>query len=674
MWLIAAACQDKPMTYSEQPFPANQGASDANPVGSNPTEVFRTELSPRQRAQARMHVDLDNAMTQTAWAMTHDYATQTWQTTQPARQLYSDEFHQGFTGALATENFKQTRNKNLDILVVIDNSASMQEEQANLATKLLPLLGAVQDYDWRIGVTTTDPSDKCLRRVIHKNDANTVDAFYQAVRAGIKGSGNERGVYTAVRALQGNCDGFGAWVRSDSALAVLVVSDEDNCSDQGVDCGNEPYARADYLTDYLARTRVVGQNAKIFGLIWHPSQERNDCVVAEHQGFIYADLVATSKGTWGSICDSDYTATLTAVSTNLLAVLQRQFTLAKAPDPGQTIRVEVDGQVMQQGYHVSGNVLTFDHAPAENSAIRVVYRHSGAPILNSFTLTQAAAENTLAVAVNGVLQGPQQYDWDRAQRRITFHTTPPESAVIRVEYRDNAPLATRFQLPQSYKSGSVELWINQMLTPVKEVSPQQGVIVIDPAPQDLAQISVRYLHPGAPLLSYALDVDDTLQAQVAIVDQQTGKNVPFQWTQSHQVSFAASEFKEGRILVATYPNAHRDDFSIQLPHDPIPQSVWVSGDAVYCKDAVILEGRKVRGDQCGFDSDIAAVDLGYEYFVGDVLPLFDVQPPDAALSPWAQWRVWVDKKEITAFTHHEQMLKIDEDLSDASSITVQITY
>src|SRR5690606_4781259 len=45
-----------------------------------------------------------------------------------------------------------------DILIVIDNSGSMEYEQRNMAQRVSNFLSILQGLDWRIAVTTTDPT------------------------------------------------------------------------------------------------------------------------------------------------------------------------------------------------------------------------------------------------------------------------------------------------------------------------------------------------------------------------------------------------------------------------------------------------------------------------------------------------------------------------------------
>ena len=174
------------------------------------------------------------------------------------RPQVTESHQQGAAPSSATDSFQQeSENGIVDILIVIDNSGSMREEQQNLSTKLQPLLTSISNSNWQIGVITTDPRDPCMRAVIKKGDANYLSAFATAINAGTSGSGNEQGIRQAVEGL--GCS-TNQWVRANSSLAVLIISDEDNCSNG--DCGSGA-ATSDpaYLTNYISNNlgRTVGE-------------------------------------------------------------------------------------------------------------------------------------------------------------------------------------------------------------------------------------------------------------------------------------------------------------------------------------------------------------------------------------------------------------------------------
>ncbi len=66
-----------------------------------------------------------------------------------------------YTQQVVSDFFQQNRRQTVDILMVIDNSCSMIEEQDKLATSFEAFIGAFEgvDVDWRIGAVTTDTLD-----------------------------------------------------------------------------------------------------------------------------------------------------------------------------------------------------------------------------------------------------------------------------------------------------------------------------------------------------------------------------------------------------------------------------------------------------------------------------------------------------------------------------------
>ena len=63
-----------------------------------------------------------------------------------------------YTSARMTDVFQQNRMNTVDVLLVVDNSCSMVEEQDKLGSNFQSFIAAFEgvDVDWQIGVTTTD--------------------------------------------------------------------------------------------------------------------------------------------------------------------------------------------------------------------------------------------------------------------------------------------------------------------------------------------------------------------------------------------------------------------------------------------------------------------------------------------------------------------------------------
>ena len=155
-----------------------------------------------------------------------------------------------------------------DILFVIDNSGSMREEQAGVALELPAFVSALQqgagvENDFQVGVITTTvyqnsisppPVGQVLRtfpdqagklrpatlvgggtsRILSGTDPNLVAEFSTLVQQGTTGSGQET-PFEAVRLATSppvvNNENAG-FLRKGARLVVVVVSDEDDCSEQ----------------------------------------------------------------------------------------------------------------------------------------------------------------------------------------------------------------------------------------------------------------------------------------------------------------------------------------------------------------------------------------------------------------------------------------------------------
>lgn len=385
--------------------------------------------------------------------------TQTFQ--QITRAGKQATFTQGKSGATTNEDYSITAFGVLDLLVVIDNSGSMSEEQSNLAARLSPLLSAVQDSDWRIAVTTTDPSDRCVTELIKKTDSNVASRFASAINAGTNGDGIERPVLRAVQGLKSECFlGPGKWLRDGSTVAVLIVTDEDNCHidvNQGYGCSGQSDKDGAYLTNYLASIRKVGVDARVYGIIRHSSQTQAQCSTALKSADIVASVISQSGGTWGSICDADYGATLSKISSDVAKILKTDFVIKGAPDPG-TLAITVSGQPWT-AYTLNGLVVHFTSPPPAGAPVRVAYRSGAAGVVtNKFDLPETPLEGSLAAQVNGgIVTG---LTWDAATRKVVFPANPTEGSTIIVSYKEAKPLVNTFLIAPDADTRYINVKVN----------------------------------------------------------------------------------------------------------------------------------------------------------------------------------------------------------------------
>jgi hypothetical protein len=413
--------------------------------------------------------------------------------TQENLPVADQSYVQGFKGDISSENFDQGDWGKLDLLVVVDNSGSMKEEQANLGTKLNPLLSKVEKSDWQIAVATTDPDDGCRIDLIKKSDTNPSQKFAAAVQRGTNGSGVERGILQAVRGLQNPCLLSQDWVRADSTLAVLIISDEDNChidTAQGYGCTGEDDLSYTHLTNYMSSIRTLGTDARIYGIIWHPSTAQAQCTTALKTGDAYAQAIEASGGKWGSICDADYTNTLTAISEDVAKILDYEFELAETPIDG-SLKVLVDGSIFDQ-FTLEDKLVKFTEAPPFGSKVEFAYRHGNEGEIKADFDIKDAHSAPLEVTVDGTAVAESNYTWDDQAKKLVFIEEPSDKSEIKIKYKKEAKLKSEFDIGKGVKKGTLTVTVDGKETPYT-YEETTGTIAFNPPPPEAAKIKATYV-------------------------------------------------------------------------------------------------------------------------------------------------------------------------------------
>ncbi|MEE2827791.1 MAG: hypothetical protein VX498_01270 [Myxococcota bacterium] len=162
----------------------------------------------------------------------------------------------------------------VDILWVVDNSSSMAEAQASLGATFPSVHAelAAAGLDWQMGIVTTDMSDPDGRgrlvpvsgdgtKVMTPLSSEIFSRFALRIQVGTGGSPVERGLETSWAAVTpplATHDNIG-FLRPDTRLAIVVVSDDDDCSHEGdlpaetgEACVADPGALVP-VSDYLVR-------------------------------------------------------------------------------------------------------------------------------------------------------------------------------------------------------------------------------------------------------------------------------------------------------------------------------------------------------------------------------------------------------------------------------------
>jgi len=289
-----------------------------------------------------------------------------------SQQTYSAPVDaEAFAPAVETETFRQNASE-ADILLVVDNSASMFDDIAHLQQQLPQLIAELtrRSIDYHIGLITTDDTTPGQAGVLIGTtkviDSSLADpAFGLGANLGTanqtSGSHFERGFEATRLALSPTLlNGANAGFRRAGAnLVITYISDED---DQSID------PVSNYIQDFqaLGATTI---NAIV-------GDVPNGCASAV-AGTRYNQAVASTNGQFDSICGSNWSSALSS-----FGQFQRQqyFTLNGIPVPS-SISVRVNGIVasgIDFNYNPSGNRIEFIQSaiPAANSIIEVSYTNA----------------------------------------------------------------------------------------------------------------------------------------------------------------------------------------------------------------------------------------------------------------------------------------------------------
>jgi hypothetical protein len=325
----------------------------------------------------------------------------------------------------SSDSFKQASssfNNQVDLLWVVDNSPSMDPLQNNMTSNFNSFISQfmTKGYDFQMAVTTTDAyladsqfnNDPSLSKfrdgvgtthsgvfTILPSTPNLINVFVTNATQGGNGSADER-AFSSMRSALNNTAQNGTFHRPTAYLGIIILSDEDdfssasrpedswlfrggvsdhNYSYSGLDPESMYISYLDTLTASTGATRRYSINAITVKdsacLNAHLPQSPTSIV-----GQRYMDVASQTNGVVGSICDTSYASTLTAIQQNIVE-LSTQFFLTKTPDP-TTITVAVNGvSILQDSsngwtYSATSNSITFHGTavPAEGASISVNFQ------------------------------------------------------------------------------------------------------------------------------------------------------------------------------------------------------------------------------------------------------------------------------------------------------------
>ncbi len=304
-----------------------------------------------------------------------------------------------------TESFTQAENAGkVDILIIADNSASMDKEQKKMASRFTNFISAIKDLDYQIGITTTDLSGPLgsgfatdgrlvnytgtSEKILTPKTPNSEQLFLKTIqreetidcssrsKPPYCPSGDEEPLRAMISAIDQRATANLGFFRDTVDLAIVVLSDEDEMSD-----GTSPNTTRPGTV--LNAFKAAFQDTKkmmVHGIIIQPGDKK--CLKAQkaespsgNAGYYGNNVNALAKSTGGrtySICASDYGTNLSSISQDVRKLVS-SFELGAEPQPGSTVTVTLWPAAPQITWRIENKLVVFSSPPPPGTRIEVRY-------------------------------------------------------------------------------------------------------------------------------------------------------------------------------------------------------------------------------------------------------------------------------------------------------------
>jgi hypothetical protein len=294
-----------------------------------------------------------------------------------------------YTIAPSSENLVQGNltNTKVDIILMIDNSSSMNVRQQLLSDQIPSMISTLDaaGLDYHIGVTTSDMSTSGSGgyfigagtannpTYITPQTPNGLQLLQNRVKAGENGSDYERGIESVQSAIQNALDPAannpdkGFW-RDDAILSLIFLSDEEDQST------TTTVADFQKFMDQLKRPFATGQRSWIANFLGVLSLT-SGCTAGPFSypspGYRYMQLADYSGGVKESICTGSLQAAVQNLKVQIINAL-KDFHLPRIPVVG-SIKVYKEGLLVPESktdgweFIPTGNIIRFHGTAVPNS-------------------------------------------------------------------------------------------------------------------------------------------------------------------------------------------------------------------------------------------------------------------------------------------------------------------
>jgi len=297
----------------------------------------------------------------------------------------SDDDDQARDSLVIEERFTQSASPMVDVLWVVDNTASMAREQVTLAEDFEGFVAALEaeDVAYQLGVITTDVSAddagvlQGVPWIVTPEHADPVQAFSDAVQVGIDGAGPEAGLAAAWMALSEPLisDENRGFRRPEALLHIVIVTDSDDHSDEALaDLLGDGETAVDFFLEFLDGHHATSGLAPLVSAV--AGEVPNGCYGLTGRALPaddYHSVVSATDGVFASICAGDMAPVVEGLGAASL-IYADSFELQAVPLPG-TVSVWVEGERSLEGWtwQDEPSAILFDEPPPPDASVVVRY-------------------------------------------------------------------------------------------------------------------------------------------------------------------------------------------------------------------------------------------------------------------------------------------------------------
>ena len=262
------------------------------------------------------------------------------------------------------DHFEQPRTVNgVDILWVIDTSGSMNRFDAELILGIEAMMNALPASGWRLAMISNDPTKALQEAQFPLVPGDTISEAVSMYSAMLRG-GLEEGFDAAYEYVNNNAYAQ-TWMRSDAALLIVFVSDEEEQSD-------------DYMLQVSDFTNWYGGirgNSSYVSSIVNVEQADSICPgtpSAVNVGRRYMDATNFFGGVTVDICSEDWSAGVADASSQVEP--HEYWDLTHSVLDPNTIAVFIDGVPSYDFYYeLLENRVYFTIIPPADALVEISY-------------------------------------------------------------------------------------------------------------------------------------------------------------------------------------------------------------------------------------------------------------------------------------------------------------